>query len=591
MPVKGMDNLWALELDGPKLHAEFRKRHDDAMKTIAYRGSIFDPDDIADVFSLALPGVDEFMAIVEIANIRRQGKYDLIILDTAPTGHTLRLLALPDTILQWMHLFDLMQRKHRYLSRHLSGRYRRDEADAYIDLMVGDVRRVKSLLSNIRISEFVPVTIPEPMSIYETERLVATLDDYKIPVKSIIVNRLAKGDGCAFCLSRRSDQEGHVADIDERFASYNLFRVPLFPHEIRGTEGLSQYADVLSGKPYEYVPQPVELLLEVPSIPSAEMSKLLEKELRFILFSGKGGVGKTTAAAATALALARRNPTKKVLAFCMDPAHSLADSFGCPIGDEVVPIKGVDNLYGIELDPDKLWEEVKKDYKEDMLEVMNRFLGSTEGSNVQFDREVSAEFVEVTPPGLNEVMALEKLMDFYEEGAYDLYVVDTAATGHLIRFLELPEILTDWMQTLFKLLLKYRRVVRLADLPKAGWRLLRTSRHIKQIRAALVDPKRTEFVAVTIPEAMGVLETNDLLSTLERLKIPCGYIVMNMILPPIECGFCAPKRNEQQKYVQQMSSTKPPECVIAQVPQFSHQIRGIEALTAVAEAMFGKLEV
>ncbi|MFQ5987625.1 MAG: ArsA family ATPase [Dehalococcoidia bacterium] len=588
-PVKGVENLWAMELDAKKAHDEFRQRHDEAMKKIAYRGSIFDPDDIADVFALALPGIDEFMAIVEIANIRRKGEYDLIILDTAPTGHTLRLLSLPDTILRWMHVFDLMQEKHRYLSRHLSGHYRKDDADEFIALMVGDVRRVKSLLSNIRITEFVPVTIPEPMSIYETQRFVATLKDYNIPVKSIIVNRLAAGDGCIFCQSRRRDQEGNVAEIDQRFGSYNLFRTPLFPHEIRGMEGLTEYADILSGKAYRYQPPPLEAPLpRLAGIPAAQMSELLERNLRFILFGGKGGVGKTSMAAATSLALAQRNPGKKVLAFSMDPAHSLSDAFGYPIGDEAVLVKGVENLYGIEINPDVLWEELKKDYKEDMLKIIDRFLGSTVGSSVQFEREASTEFIELSPPGLNEIMALEKLMDFYEEGAYDLYVVDTAATGHLIRFLELPELIADWLQVLFKLLLKYRRVVRLADLPKAGWRLLRTSKHVRQIRAALVDPERTEFVAVTIPEAMGVLETGDLLSTLGKLGIPCRHIVMNMMIPSTECSFCAAKRVEQQESMERMEKAKPPQCQIAMVPLLPHQIKGMDALELLAEIAFGK---
>ncbi|MDI6815185.1 MAG: ArsA family ATPase, partial [Dehalococcoidales bacterium] len=494
MPVKGVDNLWAAELDGPKLHDDWRKKHNPAMKTIAYRGSIFDPDDVDDIFAQAIPGIDELQAIIEIANIRKTGNYDLIILDTAPTGHTLRLLSLPDLMLRWMHVFALMQEKHRYLSRHFSGHYRKDEADRFIELMVGDIATVKSLLSNIRITEFVPVTTPEPMSIAETERFVDTLKGYNIPVKSIIVNRLAKGDGCVFCQARRSDQARYVSEIEDKFASYNLFRIPLFPHEIRRVDGLTNYAEVLSGKAYEYTPPLIVPSPEIPPIPIAEMSELLERDLRFIIFAGKGGVGKTSMAAVTALALAKNNPNKKVLAFSMDPAHALSDSFGCSIGDEVVPIEGVDNLYGIEINPERLWEELKRDYKQDMDRVIDILLGGTEGANIQFDRKASSEVIELSPPGLNEIMALEKLMDFYEEGAYDLYVVDTAATGHLIRFLELPDLLIDWLQVLFKLLLKYRRILRLADLPKAGWKLLRTSKHVRQMQAALVDPERTEFV-------------------------------------------------------------------------------------------------
>ncbi|OGW12720.1 MAG: hypothetical protein A3G93_01080 [Nitrospinae bacterium RIFCSPLOWO2_12_FULL_45_22] len=217
IPVNGIENLWGLEINAPKLLEDFKQRHEKAIKKLADRGTYFDQQDIADFFSLSLPGLDEVMAIIEIANILKNGQYDLIILDTAPTGHTINLLALPEQMEKWIKVFDLMQEKHRYMGTHFTGRrYVKDDADEFIEMMTRDIGRVKNLLMDKKITEFVPVTIPEPMSIYETERLLAVLKDYKISVKSIIANRVIIDEGvdCPSCLSRIREKEKYIREME-----------------------------------------------------------------------------------------------------------------------------------------------------------------------------------------------------------------------------------------------------------------------------------------------------------------------------------------------------------------------------------------
>lgn len=582
--IGNRDNLWALEMDAPELLENYMRKNDKVIKKIADRGTYFDEEDIANFFSLSLPGMDEVMAVIEIANILKADQYDLVILDTAPTGHTMRLLALPEQMEKWVQIMDMMMEKHRYMSKHFTGKYRKDECDEFLEEQRKDVQRVKLLLKDSQVTEFIPVTIPEPMSIDETEKLIACLKDYGISVKNVIVNRLAREEECVFCQSRKRDQEEFIGEINNKFASYNLIRVPLFPFEIRGIERLTYYAEILSGGDHQYPPtSPVESFSEIFPATTANMSDLLQKDVQFILIGGKGGVGKTSIAAATALRMAEDNPSKKVLAFSTDPAHGLSDSFGCSIGDKITPaVGGVDNLYAFELNPARLLEDLKSEYRRDVEEVFDKFLGG--GIDIKFDREVMEELISLTPPGLDEIMALKKIIELEDTKEFDLYVLDSAATGHLIRFLELPNLVRDWLKTLFRLLLKYKGVVKLTE---PAERMLDLSRSVKKIQEMLTNSERCEFVAVTIPEAMGVLEMEDLLLTLRKLKIPCRHIAINMVIPSTECSFCVPKSREQRRYVEEVTK-KFPQHLVAQIPLFPYEIAGIDALAELAEAIYGK---
>jgi len=159
----------------------------------------------------------------------------------------------------------------------------------------------------------VPVTIPEPMSIYEIERLVLLLEKARIPVNSIIANRIIIEDNkCNFCLARKKEQEKYIKEIEKKFASYNLIKMPLFPGEIRGLKDLALYGEILFGKnghkPYL---ASNKSLVRISPIPQGGMDDLLDKNLKIIIFGGKGGVGKTSIASASALQLARHNKDKK----------------------------------------------------------------------------------------------------------------------------------------------------------------------------------------------------------------------------------------------------------------------------------------
>ena len=238
--------------------------------------------------------------------------------------------------------------------------------------------------------------------------------------------------------------------------------MPLFPHQIRGLEGLNEYARILFGGRYEYKPSRRRFsLAKLSSKARSSGLELIKKDLTFIVIGGKGGVGKTCIASATALRIARDKPDKKILVFSTDPAHSLSDSFDCEIGDKISVVEDMPNLSAYEIDADKLFREWKEDNVETLRAVIDRFLGR--GMDIVFDREIMEEMIRCAPPALDEIFALNKIKEFADEGKFDLYVLDTAPTGHLIRFLGMPQIMRDWLKTFFRLPLKYRGVVRLNE--------------------------------------------------------------------------------------------------------------------------------
>ena len=115
-------NFFAHELDAGRLLNEFKDKNHGILQKLAERGTFFDREDIADFLDLSLPGMDEVMAVIEMARLLRNNAFDTLVVDTAPTGHTLRMLALPEQMKNWIEVMDLMQQKHRYMSRHFTGR-------------------------------------------------------------------------------------------------------------------------------------------------------------------------------------------------------------------------------------------------------------------------------------------------------------------------------------------------------------------------------------------------------------------------------------------------------------------------------------
>ncbi|MFQ5795137.1 MAG: ArsA family ATPase [Candidatus Bipolaricaulia bacterium] len=603
-------NLSALELDPAKSLETFKADHKRRIEELVQRSGFYGQVDIKEFLSFSLPGMEEIMIFMEMAKLfkstwqKRPGedrsvyrpRCDVMILDTAPTGHTLRLLSLPQRMEEWIEVLDESLNKYRTHPRlYATSEPRRggDWVDRFVEQLHRDMEWVGSLLTNAETTEFVPVIIPERMAIAETEDLLLTLEERGIAVRNIIINRTREDRECVFCSSQRGKQKMAIAEIEEKFSSYRLIEVPLFPYEIRGDQRLAEYAERLAGETHQ------DRQLE-PSRPQPSASfpvklpELLTQDLKFILFGGKGGVGKTSVSAATALHVARCYPQKKVLVYSIDPAHSLADSFDYPIGDRITQVPGIDNLYALETDAERLFENFMGEYRaliKDAFDIWTQDDRTRRRLALQFDRNVMSAFSKSVPPGFNELLGLEQIMEFVGKNAYDLYVLDTAPTGHLLELLQFPQLIRDWVKYAYRGLLKWQLELPVTELQELGNRILRSTTAVRKMRDALTDSETSEFVAVTIPEAMGIAETDRLTSAIRKLEIPWRHVIMNQIVPPMNCGFCASKRDEQLKYIQQVKTEdRYRDCLITEIPLFPHEINGMDDLTELTKLMYGEVE-
>lgn len=527
------ENLDALEINAVSLLKEYKKKYSHLIKQIVEEGTFFSQGDIQDFFDLSLPGMDELMALLKVIDLLEENKYDLLILDTAPAGHTIRLLELPDLMTAYVKVLAEMRQKHQVVISMMTRRYVKDEADKFIEKMHQDVERIKAVLKDTKKTRFVPITIPEAMSILETERLMEVLKKYQMPIEELLVNGVMK-ENCAFCKARKLNQEKYLQEIKRKFSAYKINEIPLFPTEIKG-KNLETLAKVLFGEKYQLPPAPLQ--------PAAKITfdKLTVKpSIEFLLFGGKGGVGKTSCAAAVAL---QESKQKKVLIFSTDPAHSLSDSFEIAIGNSITKIK--ENLDGLETDSYALLGELKKKYKKEIKEFFSSVFRTTTGATIDapYDRKVMEDLFELAPPGIDEIMALKTMMERMEEKKYDLFILDTAPTGHTIRLLEMPEIAEEWVKTLLDIEEKYPIPFEIGE---ALQEMLST---IKKVREILINPKRTEFIIVTIPEAMALLETEDLVKSLKRMQVPVEHLIVNKIIPQNDCTFCQGKKAEQISYI------------------------------------------
>ena len=604
--VKGVDNLFAIEMDSQALLEKFKARYKFSIENFSNMSFSTDQIDIRDFLQFKLPGMQEMAILLEIVNLLKFGifrtyEYDLVVWDTAPTGHTLRLLELPDKVLKWIDVFETSFLRYNRVAigaatigfKIQGNTPQRGNVRTFLDTLSKDMEKIRTILTDEEACEFVPVTIPEEMSIAETGRLLTTLKEGGVPVRNVIVNRVQDEAECVFCSNRKKGQESYLGELEEEFSAYNLVKMPVFSNEVRGKEGLLNFGAFLSGDGSQYVPSQsaLEPLRDKSDFLPGMLSEILNEDLPFIIFGGKGGVGKTTVSATTAVAVARGNPDKKVLVFSTDPAHSLSDSFSMPIGDTVTSIETEGNLCALEIDGAGLYQDFRKEYRANIEDAFRKWQGSHLASGrkwkLDFDEKVMVEFVDTYPPGLEEVLALERIMEFIKNGDFDIYIFDTAPTGHLIELLKFPESIRQWLRVTYRAILKYHREVPVDNIEVIAKKILTSQRTVQKMNALLTDPEKSQFIAVTIPEAMGILETEDLLVSMRDLGIPCGRVVVNMLIPPTDCSFCSAKRNEQMDYMQHVDTkTEYKGYEIVKVPLYPHEIRGIENLAELSDFLY-----
>jgi arsenite-transporting ATPase len=190
--------------------------------------------------------------------------------------------------------------------------------------------------------------------------------------------------------------------------------------------------------------------------------------------------------------------------------------------------------------------------------------------------------IDFAPPGLDEIMALDTIMDLKAGGDFDILVLDTSPTGHLLRFLQLPDLARQWLQTFFRLLMRYKGTVRMARMAQKAVNL---AKGIRRIQETLKNPLKTAFVAVTLAERMSMEELADLMQALEEIHIPCTRMIVNRIVPNSPCPLCHATRGIQEGHLKEIT-TRFPATMLTIAPQFPNTIQGLKALGELEMVLF-----
>ncbi|MFW9903088.1 MAG: ArsA family ATPase, partial [Candidatus Thorarchaeota archaeon] len=306
-------------------------------------------------------------------------------------------------------------------------------------------------------------------------------------------------------------------------------------------------------------------------------------EKKFLFFGGKGGVGKTTMAAATAIRAADLG--FRTLLVSTDPAHSVSDSLDQQIGGETyTEVQNVDNLWAIELNT----EEAMRTYSDmishqDPSGTISELIGGDDPASL-------------SPPGADETVAFIQLLEFIQNPEYDIVVFDTAPTGHTLKLLQLPELTQSWLYRLIKMrrrlggmLTGFKTLFGGSSAPdeqEAFEKLEELRDQVEIARVHLANAKETEFVAVTIPTIMAIWETERLIRALFEVAFPISQIYINQIQPENpSCSYCSARYASHKENLLRIKDLYS-EFDLIEIQMFEYEIRGTERLRELSHLLY-----
>jgi arsenite-transporting ATPase len=314
--------------------------------------------------------------------------------------------------------------------------------------------------------------------------------------------------------------------------------------------------------------------------------------LKIVMFGGKGGVGKTSCAASSAIWAAEHG--RNTLIISTDPAHSLGDSLGVELSPGVPTlIEGIENLTALEINPKANMAEFQGLTNINPLEEMGMedMMG---GMSLLGDLE---DLSSMNPPGIDEALAFGKILEYIEtEHDFDLVIFDTAPTGHTLRFLSLPETLSGWIGKLIKMRVRlgnmfgaFKRLFTREEKKKDNSLdvLEKLNQSIINAKDDLTNPIKNSFVIVMIPEEMAILETGRLLNELVKYEIPVSNIVVNQLYQDTNelCEFCIKRREMQQRNLSKINEVFKDRLnkIVIEVPLFKEEVREYTKLKEMGE--------
>jgi arsenite-transporting ATPase len=306
---------------------------------------------------------------------------------------------------------------------------------------------------------------------------------------------------------------------------------------------------------------------------------LEEKKPRIVMFCGKGGVGKTTCASTTALHFALRG--KRTLLISTDPSPSLSDILEQDVHGKATPVNAVDNLVAVELDYDRVVEMWKDRFGDEVYELISSFL------------PVEEDIIEYVAgaPGIDEEFALSYVYDLYVSGEYDVIVWDTAPAGGTLALLKLEDTFYRHLGEAARLYIKVRSALSALSEGRAKrdpLKIIAKWEHLAQVVLGMMKDEGTLAILVTIPEALGVNQTQRVARDLEKFGIHVRGIIINHVLTEAaaDSEFNKSRRDMQQKYVEEIDKTYSKTMPVVQLPLQSFEVKGVDALLEVERLLF-----
>ena len=498
-------------MDADLLYTRFLATNLEQFITLGDRGTYLDRDELRRFFELSLPGVDELMAWMRIGELAEEHPRSMLIVDTAPTGHTLRMLSSANHFRQVAAALDAMQEKHRDMVRQFTRRDVRDALDAFIDDFDASAKRRRELLTDRARSAFVPVTLSERWVVEQTKRLMSEVRAEGIDVPFAILNRAVVNSDCVRDRARAEADEHARRELGETIDA---------PRSCTPLDSASRIADWLVASATRNS-QPATSPTS-DQRPGTARPTLPTPNARIVFVAGKGGVGKTTTAASLALQLAAAHPEQRFTAISVDPAHTLPAVFA----NEAPP----PNLTIETIDTRAKWRTFRDSIGVEIERAVDAI--TPRGMTVAYDTEALRKLVEIAPPGADELFAITRLADLLADESQAAIVVDTAPTGHFLRLLDLPRTAGEWVREFMRILLRYRDLVPAGSL---GEELVRASRSLHALTDAL-HSDRAAVLVVTRPERIVVAETERLIAELQRRDVRVAGVVANAVTPANDCA-------------------------------------------------------
>jgi len=466
-----------------------------------------------------------------------------VIFDTAPTGHTIRLLELP---VDWS--------KHIEESSKGSGQtcmgpvaLLEDSKKKYDDAV--------DKLKNSSLTDFIFVMQPEETSLEETKRSSNELKEIGIKTTGIIVNGFILKEEAInhFFKSRYDMQQRYLEKAKEAFEGIKIKTMELFDSELKGIDmfrlsSVKLYKDVV-------VKSNKEDLVDVSNLIYPVKGKQ-----KNIFFSGKGGVGKTSMACITAIRTAMKG--YKTLLMTTDPAAHIGNVLEKNISSEITKVDDIENLHAVRIDQ-------KKATKEYIEKIVN-------DAKSKFDENtIKAIEEELNSPCTEEMAAFQKFVEYASSEEYEVIVFDTAPTGHTLRLLELP---MDWSK---QIQFKAGESAEISEEDK-----IQKERFDKVIDM-MKDKEITTFGFVMYPEKTPIIEAYRASKELETLEIKTQLVVANLIIPEEQAitRFMVNRRNMQLKYIKEIENRFNNASII-KIPMYDKEVKGIEMLKDISKQIF-----